>query len=149
MLESIYDTIVWFFAVIYRFIIVAIETIRDHEFRTLGFLMAFMLILGTVFYTNVEQLRPIDALYLSAITITTVGYGDITPKTDIGKIFTIGYLFVGIGILLSFVNVIANHALKDRISVKLDHRFNSIKVPRPARMARRKFMRYRYKSRQM
>ncbi len=147
MLDIIWDTIVWVFAVIYRFLVVALETVRDHEFRTLGLLMAFMLILGTVFYTNVEQLRPIDAFYFSAITITTVGYGDITPHTDIGKLFTIGYLFTGIGVLLSFVNVIAHHALKDRISVKLDHRFNGIKVPRPSRIARKKWIKYRYKAR--
>ena len=96
-----------------------------------GLLMAFMLIIGTTFYTNVEHLRPIDAFYFSAITISTVGYGDITPQTDLGKMFTIAYLFTGIGILLSFVNVIANHALKDRISVRLDRGFKDLSVPRP------------------
>jgi len=104
-----------------------------------------MLILGTTFYTNVENLRPIDAFYFSAITISTVGYGDITPRTDLGKMFTIAYLFTGIGILLSFVNVIANHALKDRISVRLDRSFNDFSVPQPRKALRRKFMKYKYR----
>jgi len=147
MFEGLYDTIVWIFAVIYRAIVVAIETIKDHEFRTLGLLMVAMLVIGTTFYSQVEGFRPIDAFYFSAITLSTVGYGDITPRTDLGKMFTIGYLFTGIGILLSFVNVIANHALKDRISVRLDHGFNNFNVPRPTRAVRRKLMKYRYKTR--
>ncbi|MBM3303870.1 MAG: two pore domain potassium channel family protein [Candidatus Aenigmarchaeota archaeon] len=147
MLGALYDTIVWVFAVIYRFIIVAMETIRDHEFRTLGLLLVTMLVIGTVFYMEVEGLKPIDAFYLSGITITTAGYGDITPKTDVGKLFTVAYLFTGIGILLSFVNVIANHALKNRISVRLDGGFSRLRVPRPRRAVRARFMRYRYKAR--
>ncbi|MEN6615150.1 MAG: potassium channel family protein, partial [Syntrophorhabdus sp.] len=41
----------------------------------------------------------LDALYMTAITITTVGYGDIVgvEKTAGGKIFTIIYIFIGAG----------------------------------------------------
>jgi len=60
-----------------------------------------VLLIGTVFYHYVESLRWLDSLYFSVITLTTVGYGDITPKTDIGKAFTIGYVLVGVGIIAS------------------------------------------------
>ena len=53
------------------------------------FLLLVFLIIGTAFYHKFEGWRYLDALYFSSYTITTVGYGDITPKTDIGKIFTI------------------------------------------------------------
>jgi len=145
MLGGLVDVIVWFFAVVYRVIKVIAETIRDHEFRTLGLLVVAMLLIGTIFYSEVEGWTHIDALYFSVTTLTTVGYGDLAPKTDTGKLFTIGYLFVGIGVLLSFVNVIAHHALKNRISVRLDSSFNSIRVPRRPRLVRRKPVRYRYK----
>ena len=37
--------------------------------------------IGTVFYRFVEDLRWIDSLYVSVITGSTVGFGDITPET--------------------------------------------------------------------
>jgi hypothetical protein len=67
---------------------------------------------GSIFYHLAEGLRPLDAFYFTAMTLTTVGYGDFSPQTDAGKIFTAIYAFVGIGIFLGFAaalfQVIAN-----------------------------------------
>ena len=41
----------------------------------------------------------IDSIYLSAITITTVGYGDMTPDTTIAKLITALEGLVGVGFL--------------------------------------------------
>ena len=57
---------------------------------------------GSVFYHLVEGLSYVDALYFTAVTLTTVGYGDFAPQTDAGKLFTAIYAFVGIGIFLGF-----------------------------------------------
>lgn len=57
---------------------------------------------GAVFYHLVEGLNYVDALYFTACTLTTVGYGDFAPQTDLGKIFTAFYAFLGIGIFLGF-----------------------------------------------
>lgn len=70
----------------------------------------FILAVGMVFYHAVEGLSWVDAYYFCIITLTTVGYGDITPKTDIGKIFTTFYLFVGIGMIGLFINTIMSRA---------------------------------------
>jgi voltage-gated potassium channel len=59
-------------------------------------------VIGSVFYHLVEGLSYVDALYFTAVTLTTVGYGDFAPKTDAGKLFTAVYAFVGIGIFLGF-----------------------------------------------
>lgn len=69
---------------------------------------------GATFYYYVEKWRYLDALYFSAYTMTTVGYGDITPKTDIGKIFTIFYVFAGAAIALYGLSVIASHFVEVR-----------------------------------
>lgn len=58
--------------------------------------------IGAVFYHVVEGLSYVNAIYFTACTLTTVGYGDITPQTDAGKLFTAAYTFVGIGIFLGF-----------------------------------------------
>ena len=82
---------------------------------------------GATFYYYVEKLRFIDALYLSAATMTTVGYGDITPKTDAGKLFTIFYVFAGVGIALYGLSVIATHFVEIREEFWLE-RLGKIKL---------------------
>lgn len=69
---------------------------------------------GATFYYLFEKWRYLDALYFSAYTMTTVGYGDIVPKTDIGKIFTIFYVFAGVAIALYGLSVIATHFVEVR-----------------------------------
>jgi len=63
---------------------------------------------GATFYHIVENWRYLDAIYFSAYTMTTVGYGDFTPKTDAGKIFTIIYVFTGVR--NSFVWIISHRS---------------------------------------
>lgn len=87
--------------------------LKSPEFTGLAVFVILLISFGTWFYMQVEGWHFIDALYFSAVTLTTVGYGDFTPQTDLGKLFTIGYLFVGIGAILAFVNALARHATTD------------------------------------
>ncbi len=80
---------------------------RDHEFRLLGITTFVYLLIGMEFYHLVEKWRYLDAAYFSVTTLTTVGYGDFSPQTDLGKAFTIGYILLGIGLILGFVDVVA------------------------------------------
>lgn len=67
-----------------------------------GLLLALLILLsGTVFYRSVEGWSWIDALYFSATTVSTVGLGDLSPQTDAGKIFTVIYIFVGVGVFVA------------------------------------------------
>jgi voltage-gated potassium channel len=52
-------------------------------------------LIGTLFYSLQEGWSLIDAFYFNVTTLTTVGLGDLTPKTPIGKLFTVGYIFRG------------------------------------------------------
>ena len=79
----------------------------DPLFRSTLALTAVLLASGTAFYTTVERLAPLDALYLSVMTLATVGYGDFHPVTAAGKIFTIVYVFLGVGVLVAFVTRLA------------------------------------------
>jgi len=69
---------------------------------------------GTVFYSGVEGWGVIDSLYFSVITLTTIGYGDLHPTTDLSKIFTIFYILIGIGVLVAFINKLAAETLKPK-----------------------------------
>ncbi len=88
-----------------------IQFLRDKNYRTLSLSTLFILINGTVFYHFIENLKWIDALYFSVITLTTVGYGDISPQTDIGKLFTIVYILVGLGIIFGFIDAFYKHRM--------------------------------------
>nr|3K03_A Chain A, Potassium channel protein NaK [Bacillus cereus]3K03_B Chain B, Potassium channel protein NaK [Bacillus cereus]3K04_A Chain A, Potassium channel protein NaK [Bacillus cereus]3K04_B Chain B, Potassium channel protein NaK [Bacillus cereus] len=79
---------------------------KDKEFQVLFVLTILTLISGTIFYSTVEGLRPIDALYFSVVTLTTVG-DTPPPQTDFGKIFTILYIFIGIGLVFGFIHKLA------------------------------------------
>jgi len=47
-------------------------------------------------------------LYFSVTTLTTVGLEDYAPKTDVGKMFTVVYIFIGIGVILGFIDLVAH-----------------------------------------
>ena len=76
--------------------------------------MLLLLFGSATFYHKVENWRYIDALYFSAATMTTVGYGDITPKTDTGKLFTIAFVFAGVGMALYGMTLLATHFVEIR-----------------------------------
>jgi hypothetical protein len=84
------------------------------NFRLVALAALAILIVGAVFYHHVEGLRWLDAFYFCTITLTTVGYGDITPHTDLGKFFTIFYVIIGIGILATFANLLIKNAVARR-----------------------------------
>ncbi len=92
-----------FFILHYRFFRSLWHGLQDREFRALFYWVFGILLLGTWFYSKVEGWRVLDSLYFTITTLTTVGYGDFYPRTDAGKIFTMIYIFVGIGLLSGFV----------------------------------------------
>ena len=52
--------------------------------------------------------------YWSIVTVTTVGYGDIYPITDAGKIFTSFYVLTGIGIIFAFIRASTSRRIRSR-----------------------------------
>lgn len=88
---------------------------QDPKFRALLYITAVTLGAGTYFYHRVEGWSWLDSLYFSVITLATVGYGDFTPKTDLGKVFTIFYIFIGLGIIVGFVTPIGEYIVEHRL----------------------------------
>ena len=85
---------------------------RDPNVQPLYVAVAGILTAGTVFYAVVERWSILDALYFSVTTLTTVGLGDFTPQTGLGKAFTIIYVLAGVGLLLAFANAVLQEAMR-------------------------------------
>jgi voltage-gated potassium channel len=83
---------------------------RSGDFRVLVYLVVLLLLGGTVFYSIVEEWSLLDSFYFSATTLTTVGFGDLVPQTALGKLGTVLYLFVGLGIIGGFINKVAKES---------------------------------------
>jgi ABC-type microcin C transport system permease subunit YejB len=79
-----------------------------------------LLLSGTLFYWAAEDWTLIQSLYFSVVTLTTVGYGDLTPTSDYSRIFTIIYIFIGLGVLVAFLSSVAHHYMRHKIDV-VDH----------------------------
>ncbi len=90
------------------------RSLGDPEFRGLFVLVVVTLAAGTLFYWRIEGWSPLDSFYFSSITLTTVGYGDLAPETAAGKLFTVFYLFTGIGLIVAFLNAVARSAVEQR-----------------------------------
>lgn len=63
----------------------------------LALILALLLgAVGTVGYMVIELFGLLDAIYMTVITLSTVGYGTVHPLSPHGKVFTIGLIAVGI-----------------------------------------------------
>ncbi len=103
-----------FFVTLKRFVSAVREGWQYHEFRGLIFLVVMTLATGTVFYSLAEGWSLLDAFYFSVITLTTVGFGDFSPATAFGKIFTAFYILVGVAIILTFIDTMGEISLRRR-----------------------------------
>ncbi len=81
----------------------------DSKYRQLLYTSASIVVIGALVYRYLEEWSWIDAFYFSIITLTTVGYGDFSPQTDAGKLFTIFYIILGIGMILNFINTMQSY----------------------------------------
>ncbi len=92
-----------FFLNLYRFIKIVVLGIKnDKDFKFLFFFILVLIIGATIFYTSMEGWSVVDSIYFSTMTMSTIGYGDLVPTTNISKIFTIIYSFLSIGSFVAF-----------------------------------------------
>src|SRR5210317_869287 len=82
---------------------------RDKEYRDLLITTVVTIAFGAAIYHYLEGWEWIDCFYFCIITLTTIGYGDFSPQSTGGKLFTIFYILLGIGIILSFINAVYHH----------------------------------------
>jgi voltage-gated potassium channel len=74
-----------------------------HRFRTLFRIrnaiiaLAIAIVFGTIGFTIIEGWPLTDSLYVTVQTLTTVGYGDLPPKSMAGRAFAVVIMLIGVG----------------------------------------------------
>lgn len=84
------------------------------QFRWIFLISTSTVLFGTIFYHHIEKWNWVDAYYFSVVSLTTVGYGDLTPTTNAGKVFTTFYLIIGISIIAALLNNIVKNFVYKR-----------------------------------
>ncbi len=90
-------------------------------FATAGKLVG-LLALGTGGYMVIEGMSVLDALYMTVITLSTVGYGEVQPLTPEGKIFTVALILGAAGVALYLLAQMAKTLVETNLRELLTRR---------------------------
>ena len=71
-----------------------------------------VLVVGTIGYVAIEGMGILDAVYMTTITITTIGFKEVVELSDEGRVWTMILAFLGIGVILLIAGELA-HAVVD------------------------------------
>ncbi len=92
------------------------------------FFLIYFIGIGVFHY--VEGWDYLTSSYFITATVLTIGYGDVVPKTDLGKIITILYAWLGVGIgfyILVRVSDLRRRYFDDRIARMEEIFVNTVK----------------------
>ncbi len=87
-------------------------------------------LLGATGYMMIEGWDFLDALYMTVITLTTVGYGEVHEVSRIGQIYTILLIFIGVAFILFVAGSVVQFMVEGRIRTILGRRSLDKKIDR-------------------
>ena len=86
--------------------------------------------IGTVGYVLIEGWNILDAIYMSIITLSTVGYSEVHEMSRMGRVFTVFLVVVGVGFTLYIAGAIIQFMVEGRLRAMLGRRRLSLKIQR-------------------
>jgi len=91
-------------------------------FRLPLILTVLTMMVGTVGYVIIDDFTLMDAIYQTGITFTTVGFGEIAPVSDAGRIFTITLIISGFAVFSSAIGILVAELNRGNIVAILKER---------------------------
>jgi voltage-gated potassium channel len=91
-------------------------------------ILASIIAAGTIGYMLIEGWSPSDAIYMTMITISTVGYSEVHPLSEAGRIFTIFLIVGGVSGALFVFSALVEYALAGRLGVARRRRQMKAKI---------------------
>jgi voltage-gated potassium channel len=96
-----------------------------------GIIMALgIVIFGTAGYMLIEDWKLFDALYMTVITVSTVGFSEVHQISQVGRLFTILLVFFGVGFSLYIAAAVVQFMVEGRIRLILGRRRLEKKISR-------------------
>ena len=99
-------------------------------FRLPLILTVSVMLLGTIGYVVIDNFTVMDAIYQTAITFTTVGFGEMVPMSPAGRIFTINLIIAGFAVFSSALGILVAEINKGHIVAILKERRMLYKIAR-------------------
>ncbi|MBW2568075.1 MAG: potassium channel protein [Deltaproteobacteria bacterium] len=93
-------------------------------------LTIFIISFGTAGYMLIEHWNIFDAMYMTVITISTVGYGEIHEISKIGRLFTVFLVFTGVGFCIYVAGSVVQFMVEGQIRTILGRRRLDKKIGR-------------------
>lgn len=84
--------------------------------------LLFSLVYGSVGYMVLEGFSPVDALYMTVTTLTTVGFGEIEPLGTGGRVFTLSVIAVGFTAAFTLLAVLTSLVVSGQLGRSLSRR---------------------------
>ena len=85
-------------------------------------ILVALILVDTIGYMVIEKAHLFDALYMTVISITTVGYTEVFTLSPLGKLFTIWVIFSGLGTFFYIIGKIAESTFEGNIRSILGRR---------------------------
>jgi voltage-gated potassium channel len=91
-------------------------------------ILASIIAAGTIGYMFIEGWAPAESVYMTVITISTVGYGEVHPLSEAGRIFSIALIIGGVSGALFVFSALVEYVIEGRLGIARRRRQMKAKI---------------------